>query len=165
MELRPCFLPRELRTRSPRLLAALLLVILSTLALPALGSPPPPPGGHIPVYLGGANQAGYPPGTTDVAGSGAPVAPLQDLSSAPNPFSGATTIAFTLRQGTVARLRIFDLAGRQVREFVQRAAVAGRQQLRWDGRDEAGNRLASGIYFYQVESGKVTVTKKLVLMR
>jgi flagellar hook assembly protein FlgD len=76
-----------------------------------------------------------------------------------------TTVAFTLGQGGEARLRIFNLAGRQVREFVQRAGVAGRQQVRWDGRDEDGNRLASGIYFYQVESGKLSVTRKLVLMR
>jgi hypothetical protein len=162
METRPRCLPHRPASRVPFLSLALGLTLL---AISATAGPPPPPGGHIPIYLGGANQAGYPPGTTDVAGSSAPVVPLQDLSSAPNPFSGETTVGFTLGLGSEARLRIFDLAGRQVREFVQRASVAGRQRVHWDGRDEAGNRLASGIYFYQVQSGKVTVTKKLVLMR
>jgi hypothetical protein len=139
---------------------------LILLGVPAAAEPPPPPGGHIPIYFGGANQGGYPPASEAVAepvDGGAP--PLREATSAPNPFRGATTIRFGLAQGQEARLRIFDLTGRQVRELMHRATEAGAQEMQWDGRDQERNPLASGIYFYQVTAGERSVTKKLVLLR
>jgi len=153
---------------SPKLslTTARLVVVALVLTAPALAVPPPPPGGHIPVYLGGANQGGYPPLGAGFEGSepqGAPA--LAEVSSAPNPFRGTTAIRFTLAQGAEAQLRIFDLAGRQVREIVHRAPLAGRQEIAWDGRDAIGSPLASGVYFYRLGAGGQVVTRRLVLFR
>lgn len=144
----------------------LTVLVLATLAVPVLADPPPPPGGHIPIYFGGANQGGYPPLPAAVTEPAESLGPsLSEMSSAPNPFRGATTIRFTLARDEEVRLRVFDLGGRQVRELVHRAAEAGMQELAWDGRDMEGNPLGSGIYFYQVRAGERAVTKKLVLLR
>lgn len=154
-----------MRPRSADWAGAILAIALA-LAVPAAGGPPPPPGGHIPVYLGGANQGGYPPvgaGISDPALEQAPG--LGEVSSAPNPFRGETVIRFTLGAGGEARLRIFDLAGRRVREIAHRAGQAGYQALEWDGRDDAGKPLASGVYFYQLAAGGQEVTRRLVLLR
>jgi flagellar hook assembly protein FlgD len=90
---------------------------------------------------------------------------LSVVSSAPNPFRGATTIRFALARDEKARLRIFDLSGRQVRELVLRATEPGMQAVSWDGRDVKGHPLGSGVYFYQITAGEQKVTRKLVLLR
>jgi hypothetical protein len=143
------------------------LVMLATaLVVTAVAGPPPPPGGHIPVHFGGANQGGYPQSTTAVNETGMAAAPsLAMVTSSPNPFRGATLFRFNLAQGEEARLRVFSLAGRGVREIVHRASAAGVQSVAWDGRDGAGRMLAAGVYFYQVTAGERSVTKKLVLLR
>lgn len=142
-----------------------LAVVLAVVGVSAMAEPPPPPGGHIPITFGGANQGGYPAPPSAVDGSAISAPSLAEVVSAPNPFSGVTVIRFELRQGEEARLRIFDLAGRQVKELVHRADAAGSQAVQWDGRDQNGSPLASGIYFYVVKAGARSVTKRLVLLR
>jgi hypothetical protein len=148
------------------LMTARLVVAGLVLTAPALAVPPPPPGGHIPVYLGGANQGGYPPLGAGIEGSELQAAPaLAEVSSAPNPFRGTTAIRFTLAGGAEARLSVFDLAGRQVREIVHRASQSGSQSVAWDGRGAGGDPLASGVYFFQLSAGDRAVTRRLVLLR
>jgi hypothetical protein len=141
-------------------------ILLAFVTTSARAEPPPPPGGHNPISFGGANQGSYPPPPTTGVPDAALGAPsLAAITSAPNPFRGVTVIRFSLRQGERAELRVFDLAGRQVKEILHEAREAGPQAVPWDGRDDGGRRLASGVYFYAVKVGDRSVTRRLVLLR
>jgi hypothetical protein len=83
----------------------------------------------------------------------------------PNPFSTATTVAFVVGEPGPVTLRIYDLSGRLVRTLVDRYEAAGRRELAWDGRDEHGADVASGVYCYRLEAPGVLETKRMVLLK
>ncbi len=87
----------------------------------------------------------------------------------PNPFNPGTKIVFDLPERANVRLKVYDILGREVRTLVEGDLGPGRYRLDWDGRDEFGNLLSSGVYFYRLEAfgeGKSFVdTKKMVLLR
>jgi len=142
-----------------------LAVLASLVAGDLPSASPPAPGGHIPIFFGGANQGDYPQVSTAVGeGDEEWAGDLSGVTSAPNPFLGTTHIRFSLPPGQTARVRIFNLAGRQVRELRLIASKGGVQQVLWDGRDDRGRRVPTGIYLYRVTSGTSTVSKKLVFL-
>ncbi|NNE34684.1 MAG: T9SS type A sorting domain-containing protein, partial [Rhodothermales bacterium] len=86
----------------------------------------------------------------------------------PNPFSSTTTIEFALSgESGSARtdLAIFDLTGRQVRTLIEATMTAGSYSVTWDGRDDAGRPVASGLYFYRVRSGDRSTARTMMLVR
>ncbi len=84
----------------------------------------------------------------------------------PNPFNPRTTIAFDLPKQTAVSLRVFDVSGRLVRELIDGEIVAdGRQEAVWNGRDDTGRRVASGTYFYRLEAGEYSETKRMALIK
>lgn len=83
----------------------------------------------------------------------------------PNPFNPQTAIAFTLKERGAVSLKIYDVAGALVRELVNDTRVAGAHNVKWDGRDESGKQVASGVYFYKLVAGHFTSTKKMVLLK
>ena len=83
----------------------------------------------------------------------------------PNPFNPSTTIAFELSKPGLASLRIYDPAGRLVRVLVDDHLTASVYREIWDGRDDAGREVASGVYFYRLTAGVFSETKKMVLLR
>jgi hypothetical protein len=83
--------------------------------------------------------------------------------NAPNPFNPATTIAFDMPHAGPARLVVFDVRGRAVRTLLDGHVEAGRQQAIWDGRDGAGRRVSSGVYFYRLDAGEANSVRKMVL--
>jgi len=84
----------------------------------------------------------------------------------PNPFNPTTSIGFTLPDPAHVRLSIFSASGRLVRRLLDRDyAVAGRYETSWDGTNESGARVASGIYLYRLDAGGAVVTKKMVLLK
>jgi hypothetical protein len=86
----------------------------------------------------------------------------------PNPFNPQTTIRYDLPSGGSAihvRLLIVDLSGRRVRTLVNEDQAGGAQSAVWNGRDDAGNPVASGVYFYVLDAGKQRLTRKLVLLK
>ena len=83
----------------------------------------------------------------------------------PNPFNPATTIRFTLGEAVRVRLRIYDVSGRFVRELTDGRRGAGQHSETWDGMDQAGRGVSSGVYFYRLEAGSFIETKKMVLAR
>jgi len=92
---------------------------------------------------------------------------IELLGAAPNPFNPATTIRFELA-GEVsgpASVRIFDAGGRLVRTLVDGVLPPGAQAVVWDGRNDGGRALGSGIYFYRVDSPAGAVSGKLVLAK
>jgi choice-of-anchor B domain-containing protein len=83
----------------------------------------------------------------------------------PNPFNPSTRIPFELTRGGRVTLSIFDVAGRRVRALVDRDFPAGIHQADWDGRDDAGQTAASGVYFYRMQSGSQSETRRMVLVK
>lgn len=154
------------RSSSPRSsLRAICFAAAASLALGAArAAPPPPPGGHHPLYFGGDNRAGYPTVITDAGGPTTDGFAAFSITVHPNPFHGRTTLRMALRRGQEARLTIYNLAGRRVREFAQPASLSGWQEITWDGRDAGGNRLSAGVYVYRAEAGGRSVRGKLVLL-
>ena len=87
------------------------------------------------------------------------------LPSHPNPFNPTTTIPFDLAtQGRVS-LQIFDAQGRLVRTLCDEVMPEGTHEALWDGRDNSGSRVATGVYFVRFTSGNYQLTKKLVMVR
>ena len=85
----------------------------------------------------------------------------------PNPFNSATVIRFALPTSDDVELSIFNLAGQQVATLAQGARVAGTYTVSWDGRDDNGRQLASGVYLYRLRTGdgQQVETRKLLLIR
>jgi hypothetical protein len=83
----------------------------------------------------------------------------------PNPFNPTTTIGFSLPEATQVELDIYDVSGRRVRTLVDGRREAKRYAVEWDGRDDGGTRVASGIYFYRIVAGRHVETKKMVLLK
>jgi len=83
----------------------------------------------------------------------------------PNPFNPETTIQFELPQNTHVRLEIYNLLGQRVTTLLDKHKPAGHHTLKWDGKDQMGNDVASGIYFYKLVAGDFCQIKKMVLTR
>ncbi|HUI11529.1 MAG TPA: carboxypeptidase regulatory-like domain-containing protein [Bacteroidota bacterium] len=89
--------------------------------------------------------------TTSVAPvSGAAPSSYALSQNYPNPFNPSTKISFTLPQAGVVTLRVFNLLGQQVATLVNGQLGAGLHEMTWDGRDDEGRGLASGVYFYRI---------------
>jgi flagellar hook assembly protein FlgD len=87
------------------------------------------------------------------------------LSAQPNPFNPHVNISFGLKTADRVRLCVVDVSGRMVRQIADRRLEAGDHQLGWDGRDDSGQRLASGIYWLCLERTGARETKGVVLLR
>jgi len=99
-----------------------------------------------------------------IADMGSPPAPRL-LQNAPNPFNPRTTIRFMLPAAGHARLAVFDVTGRHVVTLLDRVAAAGEQRVDWTGLDSHGNAVASGIYYYKLDVGGLTESRKMALIK
>ncbi len=87
------------------------------------------------------------------------------LSNYPNPFNPETTIAFTLERSQPITLAIYNVIGQRVRLLREGFTEKGRYTLRWDGRDDSGRALTSGIYYLRLAMGNTVVFHKIVMMK
>jgi FtsP/CotA-like multicopper oxidase with cupredoxin domain len=87
------------------------------------------------------------------------------LVNYPNPFNPETQISFRLPNAGNVDLRVFNLLGQEVRRLVSGELTAGEHTIRWDGRDAAGIVVASGIYFYRLETPDFKATKRMLLLK
>ena len=85
--------------------------------------------------------------------------------NAPNPFNSETVLSYFLLEPGPARLEVFSMIGQRVAVLRQGPQQAGYHRLRWNGRDDAGRPLASGIYLYRLVTDEGILTRKLVLLR
>lgn len=83
----------------------------------------------------------------------------------PNPFNPHTTISYELAGSDHVRLAIFDVHGRTVRTLVDCARPTGRHVVAWDGTDSRGRPLASGVYFYRLQTSREMESRRMVLIR
>ena len=86
----------------------------------------------------------------------------------PNPFNPTTTISFSLtaKDAKSAKLEIYNLKGQKVKIFTNlQITQSQNQKVIWNGADEAGKPVSSGVYFYQLSAGKETVMRKMLLLK
>ncbi len=85
--------------------------------------------------------------------------------NSPNPFNPSTVISYQLPANSHATLRIFNLLGQEVRTLVNGLQTAGEHEVTWDGKDNGGRAVASGVYLYRLEAGGQVKTRKLMLLK
>jgi hypothetical protein len=114
------------------------------------------------VDIGAYEVQGHPTGGEDD-----PLTPRESTirSVYPNPFNPSAVIEFELAKRGEVRLGIYDTAGRLLRVLVEGTRAAGPHEVVWNGTDNAGGAVASGVYFVRFESGGKVVSKKIVLLR
>lgn len=83
----------------------------------------------------------------------------------PNPFNPETNIEFSLPRQQDVNLAVYNLLGQQVRTLVNGSMPAGQHTVRWDGRNDSGANVPSGIYFYKIYTNEFSQTNKMVLVR
>lgn len=106
----------------------------------------------------------YPTGTPAPQGAGGARATL--FPAFPNPAGAGTRIDFSLTEATAVQLVLYDVQGRRVRTLLDQRMPAGRHDLRWDGTDDNGARVASGAYYYELRiPGQQPRARKLLQLR
>ncbi|MDZ7725349.1 MAG: T9SS type A sorting domain-containing protein [candidate division KSB1 bacterium] len=83
----------------------------------------------------------------------------------PNPFNPVTRIRFQVPETAQATLMIYNILGQKVRTLLNRTIEAGEHQITWDGSNDYGLQVGSGVYFYQIRSGDRVLSKKCILLR
>lgn len=94
-----------------------------------------------------------------------PIASLRLLPCYPNPFNPSTRLSFDLPASGQASLFIFDVRGRRVATILDGWLSDGRHEADWDGRDDAGRSLTSGVYFSLLRYGDEEKSERMVLLR
>jgi hypothetical protein len=87
------------------------------------------------------------------------------IANRPDPFNPATSLRVEAPASEVARIEIIDLRGRVIRSLWRGPWPGGHRELEWNGRDEQGNALPSGIYWARVQAGGLSRTDRLTLVR
>ncbi len=83
----------------------------------------------------------------------------------PNLFNPSTLITFTVEAPTAVTLTVYGVDGKRIASLVDGTANPGRNECKWNGTDDCGNRVASGVYFYQLRTNSVALTRKMVLLK
>ncbi len=83
----------------------------------------------------------------------------------PNPFNPSTTIRFDLPEAEAVSLKIFNSVGRLVRTLATGDYTAGAYKIVWDARNDAGQRVSSGVFMYELRAGSFVAQRKLLLMK
>ena len=83
----------------------------------------------------------------------------------PNPFNPTTTIKYNLPQSGNVEIKIYNIAGRLVKTFQKSHQNSGLHEVIWDGKNDYGNKVASGFYIYQAIFGQNIVSKKMLIIK
>ncbi|RMF57763.1 MAG: choice-of-anchor B family protein [Calditrichaeota bacterium] len=83
----------------------------------------------------------------------------------PNPFNPVTTISYQIPQTSPVKLAVYDMNGKLVKVLVDQQQAAGNYQVQWDGVNQQGQPVVSGVYFYTFRAGQYTQTRKMVLLK
>jgi hypothetical protein len=83
----------------------------------------------------------------------------------PNPFNPSTKITFSIAAPCAVDLAIYDVGGRRIKRLVHETRAPGRYAETWDGTNDWGGRVATGLYFYRLKAGSFVSSKKMVLIK
>jgi len=90
---------------------------------------------------------------------------FQLFQNHPNPFNNETIIKYTLSKSSHVSLVIYNILGQKVRTLVNEHQRPGVKTVSWDGKDEKGKGLSSGIYLYKLKSREIIQTKRMLLLK
>ncbi len=90
---------------------------------------------------------------------------VSSVSNYPNPFNPETTISFNMSKTGKANVSIYNIKGQLVKSLLNGTVSAGQKDLVWNGTDNNNNSVASGVYFYKVETSNQTINRKMVLQK
>jgi hypothetical protein len=88
-----------------------------------------------------------------------------NLQNYPNPFNPKTIISFSLAEAGNVSLEIYNVKGQKVKTLINKEFELGQHQISWEGTDDDGKLVSSGVYCYKMKSGNYTSTKKMILMK
>ena len=130
------------------------------------------------IWPNSANTVNPSGGTTEIVLTGSDVNQLIDITSDfvlptqtallgnfPNPFNPATTIRYYLSRNGKVSLNIYNILGQEVRTLLNRHQTAGEYSIQWDGKNNAGQPVSSGIYIYRIQSGEFIKSHKMMLIK
>jgi len=105
----------------------------------------------------------------DFAGSTEPDdQPIQSVKlngNYPNPFNPETSISFSLHTEQKVALTVYNLKGQKVRELAKGSLSSGKHSVIWEGKDDTGKQVGSGLYFYKLKTADKEITKKMLLLK
>jgi hypothetical protein len=113
---------------------------------------------------GGHETGDYLAAADKETGAGDAVSSVSLHAICPNPFSGETRISFALPGAAKLRLSIYDVSGRRIRTLTDEIYSAGIHTVPWDGTDDGGRAVSSGVFFCRLVAGGETDSSKLILM-
>jgi hypothetical protein len=87
------------------------------------------------------------------------------MQNYPNPFNPSTLISYQLPAASFVKIKIFDMLGREIRTLVNDYVEAGSSTVEWDGSDNNGSRVSSGIYIYNIKAGSFSAARKMNLLK
>ncbi|MCH9024595.1 MAG: T9SS type A sorting domain-containing protein [candidate division Zixibacteria bacterium] len=87
------------------------------------------------------------------------------LDNYPDPFNSSTVIQYELTKESIVRLTVYNLLGQQVSTLVSSVKPAGKHTVIWNGRDLYEKAIASGVYFYRLETAETVLSKKMLLLK
>ncbi|HNX00204.1 MAG TPA: choice-of-anchor J domain-containing protein [Candidatus Cloacimonadota bacterium] len=102
-----------------------------------------------------------------IVGNDDPVIPARTALNGnyPNPFNPTTDISFSLNKAGFVTIEIFNTQGHKIKTLVSKQVEAGNHSISWNGNDDKGNPVGSGMYFYKMKSGNYSSTKKMILLK
>ncbi len=116
-------------------------------------------------FLGSYNRSGNSYQTTPNPENTVPALQTTLGNNFPNPFNPSTTISYSIKDSAPVQLEIYNMKGQLVKTLVNSMQTAGNHQIVWNGYDNAGSAVSSGVYYYRLRSGRFSSTKKMVLMK
>ncbi len=94
-----------------------------------------------------------------------PEAQIMLMQNYPNPFNPSTMIGYYLPGQSSVSIIVYDVQGRLIKKLVDSPQGAGMHKVKWDGTNTGGGKVSSGVYFYRLDGGKVSITRKMILVR
>lgn len=83
----------------------------------------------------------------------------------PNPFNQSTTINYQLQKPELVSLKVYNITGQLIKTLDDGYRIAGDHAIKWDGKDESGKRVTTGLYFYRLNTANVSEVKRLLLVK
>jgi len=112
-------------------------------------------------YYGEIDIAGY----TGIARDNSGIQQFTLVQNYPNPFNLTTSIPYSLKKDAHVTVKLFNCVGQNVVTLVDENHIRGHYSVVWDGKDSKGNEVHSGLYFYTLEAGDISFTKKMLLVK
>jgi serine protease len=118
-----------------------------------------------PFYMYNISRSGNNYQSTPVTDNTTPALTTSLAANHPNPFAGETSIAYSVKHPATVSLVIYNLKGQKVKTLVGETKAAGNYSLAWNGKDDNGQPVSSGVYLYRMDTEGFSSTRKMMLMK